>query len=364
MSDLSDSLSRFAAALRADIAAGFRASRFDALALELFALQFAGNPAYRAWCESSGATPSTVRTWQDIPAVPAVAFKELELTCIAEKRRTTVFHSSGTTGQKLSRHWHHAESLALYESSLLAGFSARMLGPDRDLRRGRMVSLTPPPSQVQHSSLAHMMGTVIARWGDAASGFAGRLGDGGVWELSVEDVVGRLSPETPGPALVLGTAFGFVHLCDGLRAGGRRLRLPAGSRVMETGGYKGRSRELSIGELHQLIADTCGIGPEAIIREYGMSELSSQAYDGGGGGGQETAEFRFPDWVRVQVIAPETGRRAVPGATGLLRIWDLANVFSAAVVQTEDLAEDTGSGFRLVGRARAAEPRGCSLMAA
>jgi hypothetical protein len=105
-----------------------------------------------------------------------------------------------------------------------------------------------------------------------------------------------------------------------------------------------------------LITERLGISPENIICEYGMSELSSQAYAGA------DSKFQFPPWARVQIISPETGREVRDGETGLIRIFDLANVFSVAAVQTEDLGIRRGDGFELIGRAQMAEPRGCSLI--
>jgi hypothetical protein len=167
--------------------------------------------------------------------------------------------------------------------------------------------------------------------------------------------------------LILGTAFSFVHLLDYLVERDLRVELPAGSRVMETGGYKNRSRSMPKVELHSLIMERLGVPAENIICEYGMSELSSQAYD------SEIHHpfsilhpriLRFPPWARVQIISPETGREVADGETGMIRIFDLANVFSVAAIQTEDLGIRRGDGFELVGRAQLAEPRGCSLMTA
>ena len=111
-------------------------------------------------------------------------------------------------------------------------------------------------------------------------------------------------------------------------------------------------------ELHALITERLSIPSENIICEYGMSELSSQAYDAG----SVERVFHFPPWARVQIISPETGKEVVNGETGLIRIFDLANVFSVAAIQTEDLGIRRGDGFELIGRAQLAEPRGCSLM--
>jgi len=118
-------LSSFAARLRGFISNSqfaIRNSQFSELALELFALQFKYNSAYRIICEAQRRTPEVVEHWTQIPAVPATSFKELELTCLAPSERTAVFHSSGTTEQKPSRHFHNADSLAVYEASLWKWF--------------------------------------------------------------------------------------------------------------------------------------------------------------------------------------------------------------------------------------------------
>jgi hypothetical protein len=162
---------------------------------------------------------------------------------------------------------------------------------------------------------------------------------------------------------LLGTAFSFVHLLDFLGERNLPFRLPLGSRVMETGGYKNRSRAMPKSELHALITKQLGIPQSHIVCEYGMSELSSQAYDRKVGSQKsEVRRFQFPPWSRVQVISPETNREVGDGETGLIRVFDLANVFSVMAIQTEDLGVRHGDGFELLGRAQFAEPRGCSLM--
>jgi hypothetical protein len=142
-----------------------------------------------------------------------------------------------------------------------------------------------------------------------------------------------------------------------------RLKLPANSLVLETGGYKGRSRSMPKAELHALITERLGVPSSHILCEYGMSELSSQAYDLGP---RQTAlrAFHLPPWARARVISPETGREVSEGETGLLCVFDLANVFSVMAIQTEDLALRRGKGFNVLGRAVLAEPRGCSLTSA
>ena len=331
---------------------------WEAVALDLFRLQYDAVPSYRLFCDARKRRPDSVCSWREIPAVPTTAFQELEFTAIPPEARTRVFHSSGTTGQRPSRHFHHAESLALYEDSLRPWFAAHLLasGPSfpADVRP-RCLSLTPPPRVVPNSSLVHMLEVVIRDFGAPGSGFTGRLAADGSWDLGLEPTLTSLESACAAgkPVLVLGTAFLFVHLIDAMELHGLSFRLPEGSRVLETGGYKGRSRSLPRTELHAAIARR--LGAPRIIPEYGMSELSSQAYDSDGC-------FRFPPWVRVRTIDPETGLDTVEGEPGILRIHDLANVWSVAALETGDLGRLHGQAFELIGRAAEAEPRGCSRM--
>jgi hypothetical protein len=313
------------------------------------------------------------------------AFKELEFSCLPESERTTVFHSSGTTQQRPSRHYHSKESLSVYEAAVLAWFRPHLLGDgsqcDRT-KRMQAVFLTPAPGLVPNSSLVHMFETVRAKCGWPISAFVGSLNGAGAWGLDCREAVRRLnkSCESGEPVCLLGTAFSFVHLLDHLAERNLGFLLAPGSRVLETGGYKGRSRALSKGELHREISQRLGILPTHIVSEYGMSELSSQAYDlavplvaprsapaAAAGAASPPPNsgrcFRFPPWVRVQLVSPETGQEVNEGEVGLVRVFDLANVFSVLAVQTEDLGRRCGHGFELVGRATRAESRGCSLMA-
>ncbi len=342
--------------------------QFDALALELFALQFAHNAAYRKICEARQLTPQNVSHWKQIPAVPTSAFKELELTSIPAEERTAVFYSSGTTEQKPSRHFHCAESLAVYEASLWQWFQIR------SDHQSEFLFLTPDAKQAPHSSLVHMFDTVRQKLGGAnvpvsRAAFLGNLGADGSWVLDFESILKRLelACSSGKPVELLGTAFSFVHLVDYLAEKNRSFHLPKGSRVMETGGYKNRSRTMPKAELHALIRKFLGV--KTILCEYGMSELSSQAYDSEIENSQlkiknSERQFRFSPWARVQIISPETGKEVADGETGLIRIFDLANIFSVAAIQTEDLGVRRGDGFELIGRAQLAEPRGCSLMTA
>jgi hypothetical protein len=141
---------------------------------------------------------------------------------------------------------------------------------------------------------------------------------------------------------------------------------------METGGYKGRARQFPKAELHSLITRHLSIPASHIVSEYGMSELSSQAYDHAVCADASMLRpshpstlqraFHFPPWARARVVSPETGVEVADGETGLIQVYDLANLRSVMAVQTEDLGTRREDGFELVGRATPTEPRGCSLM--
>ena len=168
------------------------------------------------------------------------------------------------------------------------------------------------------------------------------------------------------PLLLMGTALAFLHLFESQP----RLELPPGSFALETGGYKGDRRVLTKPELYAMFSAQLGLAPDRVFNEYGMTELSSQFYAQGLG-----SPHLAPPWMRAVLIDPETGLEAAPGATGMIRILDLANLGSVLAIQTRDLAisspsqtsplsrPDAQAGFELLGRDPAALPRGCSRSA-
>ena len=347
---------------------------FNALALELFALQFAHVAPYRNFCRARNKTPECVAFWEEIPALPISTFKEFEVSSLESGDRSKVFHSSGTTQHRPSKHYHNAASLALYEASLLATFKAGLLGGSDD--RLPFITLTPPPDAAPHSSLAHMFETARRAFGTNDSVCTGSADGTGAWTLDFEKTESALRAciQRNQALVLLGTAFSFVHLLDHFQHRKARFSLPKGSCILETGGYKGRSRALSKSNLHSLIGRHLGVALRSIVSEYGMCELSSQAYDSIAGdasapaGSPASAEscprFRFPPWARVQIVSPENGTEVHVGETGIIRLFDLANVRSVMAIQTEDLGIRAGDGFELLGRAAVAEARGCSLMVA
>jgi len=340
--DLEEKVSRFIM--------GHRGS-FEDLALEVFAYQHNACRGYRNLCHSQGVTPDTVHHWKDIPAVPALAFKHLDIACKPLEEAERVFYSSGTTQQGRSRHYMF--SLRLYECAIEHHFKEHLL-PDRE--KMPIFVLMPPPAEMPESSLAYMLGYVKQRFGAEGSDHFVSVKHG----LEANRLIARLR-DLKEAVLLLGTSFSFVHLLDYLCEQEIRLQLPPGSRVMDTGGFKGRSREMRREELLNLLQTRLGIDPHYCINEYGMSEMSSQFYDHVSGEPVGERFYRPPHWVRTIVINPETMREASPGEVGILRHWDLANLYSAMVIQTEDLGVAKGEGFILLGRLSGAERRGCSL---
>lgn len=325
---------------------------FNEHACALFALQFKQVPSFRKLCEAKGIIPNEIMNWQDIPTVTTSSYGGFDITSLRPNDRITVFHSSGTMSTNTSKHWHNSESLTVYEASLQTNFQTHMI-PEVTWN-GDSLSLTPSNVEAPHSSLAHMATNVTP----ANMNFAGINSHNG-WRVDavIANSVCAEAITQQRPIIVIGPAFSFVHWLDELT---EKFHLPEGSRVMETGGYKGRSREIPKTKLHGMISTKLGIHQDWIVSEYGMCELGSQAYDTVAGSGFNRC-FCFPSWARAQIINPNTGDLIGDGEPGLLRIYDLSNIRSVIGVQTQDLAIRRGDGFELIGRSTHANPRGCSL---
>ena len=329
---------------------------FEGLALEVFAFQYQRNPAYRRFCDQRGVTPDTIVRWDDIPPVPTAAFKFLDLTCAPPEH---VFLTSGTSQGGERRGQHGFPWLELYDTSLLKNFAAHLL-PDG--LRPRMLILAPPPDLHPASSLSHMLEGVRKAYGGEGSAYC--VGETGMDLAGLLDSVREIESQQD-PICLLGTSFAFVHFLDVCLQEGWTFQLPEGSRLMDTGGFKGRSRELSRDELLRLYGKILGI-PEALcINEYGMTEMGSQFYDNPLRDrwlGRSRVRFKeVPPWVRTRILDPTTLEEVPEGEVGLLTHYDLANCGSVLAIETEDLGYRVAEGFEVVGRAPGAEARGCSL---
>jgi hypothetical protein len=310
-------------------------TRFDALAHELFAWQYARVTPYRRLCDAQGVTPARWTSWRDLPALPQQVFKRARLFAHGDVTPGAVYETSGTTTGEPGRQFLLQPDI--YRGVAIAGArQAGFLG-----ETGTLHFLAPAPKEAPHSSLSAMFGF----WRAAAkSSQRGEfwVRDGKFHFDELRDIL-RTARE---PVILCGTAFAFVHLLDAWR-NEPPLRLPRGSRVLETGGFKGRSREVPKAELYSQLSRALGVPDIAIWNEYGMSELDGV--------------HRTPPWARVLVVDPARGREVAPGGVGLVRWIDLANVDSVLALQTLDRAERTRDGFRLLGRLARTEPRGCSL---
>ena len=338
--------------------ASLGADEFEQTALEIFALQFEMNPIYRAYSVARGATPATVSKSLEIPAVPTDAFKSAALVCGDERDAAVLFKTSGTTGGEERRGTHYLLTTNLYKAALRAGFRLHLM-PDRE--KMRFASLVPAPGDAPESSLSFMIGDVIEQFGTPDSVFfaspAG-LDTRGFLKASEKAAA---ADET---MIVTGTSFAFVHLIDEMTEMKAWVSLPAGSRVMDTGGFKGKTRDVQRGELYRMIEESLGIGPEYIVNEFGMTEMSSQLYAGSAGSAPGAGEPRVhtpPPWLSTNAVDPETLQPLPDGAVGILRHLDMANMYSVMALQTADLGRVTADGVEILGRASGAETRGCSV---
>lgn len=330
---------------------------FDSLALAVFAHQFRLNLPYQRFCLARGQTPETMTRWQDIPAVPTVAFKELDLTCGPPEK---VFLTSGTTHGQRKRGRHLVPDLRLYHASALSHFSACLLP---DSRRLRMLALIPSAEVLPTSSLTQMTEWVMGELGGEGSGYF--IDAHGVHLDAFADAVACVQREGT-PVCILAITSALVAFFDCCEAHGRQFALPGGSRIMDTGGNKGKGRALSRNGFLQSCWKYLKVAGYYCVNEYGMTEMASQFYDNVlRNRFRQSNEPRYkigPPWVRTLVVEPETLAEVPPGQTGLLRHFDLANCGSVMAIQTDDLGYTTRAGFEITGRAPGSEVRGCALV--
>ena len=333
---------------------------FNDLALRIFAHQLRFNEPYAKYCATQGVTLERMpKSWEAIPAVPSAAFKEAALATFPPTQAELTFATSGTT--ETTRGHHYMENARLYDADLLAGFDRFMLPDHCGLR---YLNLVPNPAQHPHSSLGYMMARVSDARGDGATAWYVD-GDG----INIDAFCGDLEAavEHDRPVCIATTAFALVHVLDALHERRRYFALPTGSRVMETGGFKGRSRVVDRDDLYARTAERFGMTNCAIVAEYGMTELTSQYYDNVMSLGHDhtVAATRFklaPPWLRPRVV-DVAGNTVPTGVVGALVHVDLANRSSCIAIQTEDLGVEFDEGLVLIGRESGATLRGCSLSA-
>lgn len=312
-------------------------AEFDALAMEVFRFQFENNSVYRSFCDLLYKHPSDVKTVNEIPFLPIQFFKTHEVLSSRSDIEKT-FTSSGTTGSITSKHL--VTDLSIYEESYLKGFQY-FYGNVEDYA---VLALLPSYLERDGSSLIYMVDDLIKKSKHPESGFyLNNLAD-----LSM--TLNRL--ESKGQkTLLIGVSFALLDLVEQFQFSLKNTI------VMETGGMKGRRKEIIRQELHYILKS--GFGVEQIHSEYGMTELLSQAYSKGNG------IFKCPPWMKVTTRDTEDALSIQqPNKTGGVNVIDLANINSCAFIATQDLGKVYNNGdFEIIGRFDNSDIRGCNLMA-
>lgn len=324
---------------------------FDGWVRAAFAVQYAGNEAYRRYCDSRDARPGTAGTWRDVPAVPTAAFRAVDLIVGTPSDARLVFRTSGTTRGEKGRGRHLVRSPELYRSCLRAAFRVFVLGGENT---AILVTLLPSFTLTPDSSLGWMLEDL--RDGLGASGSLSVATPAGIdWDRLARAL--DRAAEDGLPLCVLGTTVSFAAWRDWLDdTGHAEVELPPGSRLMDTGGTKDRAG-LDRNRLMAELAERFGLGPAALVNEFGMTELLSQRY----ASGARPAPLVGPPWLRTRVVDPISLEELPDGEVGLLSHFDIANLGSVCSVLTEDRGRMVNGGIEWLGRTPGAPPRGCSL---
>ncbi|WP_425076705.1 acyl transferase [Psychroserpens sp. S379A] len=309
---------------------------FTEVALKVFKFQFENNPVYRSFCDLLYKHPSDITCVEDIPFLPIQFFKSHQVLSSTSNIQTT-FTSSGTTGSTTSKH--HITNLNLYKESFRKGFQ-QFYGNIEDYV---ILALLPSYLERQGSSLVYMVNDMITQSKHPESGF---------YLDNISELKEQLiSLDSNGQkVLLIGVSFALLDLVEAYKF---QLKHTI---VMETGGMKGRRKEIIRDELHSILKK--GFGVDSIHSEYGMTELLSQAYSKGNG------IFKCPNWMKVLTRDPEDALTLQKRQkTGGINIIDLANLNSCSFIATQDLGRvATNNSFEIIGRFDASDVRGCNLM--
>jgi hypothetical protein len=336
-------------------------ARFDELGLAVFRYQAAHVPVYGAYLDALGIDAPTVRSIKEIPPVSTLAFKHarVEMELHPQSPAARVFLTSGTTIGRDERGRHLVPQPEIYRAAAIRHLG-RMMFPD--VVRLAMLALHPTADRMPESSLAQMISWCIEEYGDgSALCVATRESVNTAQAREFLRAMQRLNRQV----CVLGTTAACAALYAALREEGAALRLPAGSRLMDTGGSKGQRMPLSpeqvVADAHELL----GIEPALVINEYGMTEMCSQLYDATSfnSTSRVPAGRRIklaPPWLKPAALDPITLRPKPGGQPGVLAFFDLANVGSISALMTEDVGIVRDDTVMVLGRA-AADLRGCAL---
>lgn len=308
---------------------------FERLALEVFRFQYENVSVYRDFCDLLKTNVSEVKSTEQIPFLPIQFFKSHKI--MAKKLiEETIFTSSGTTGSITSQHF--VSNLKLYETSFQKAFQLQYGKPENFA----ILALLPSYLERDGSSLIYMVEKLIETSKNPHSGF---------YLYEMDELIEKLNvlENSKQKTILIGVSYALLDLIEK-----RNFQLK-NTIVMETGGMKGRRKEMIKEELHEILAN--GFAVSKIHSEYGMTELLSQAYSVGDG------IFNCPPWMKVLTRDTEDALTFTFGKTGGINVIDLANLYSCSFIATQDLGKTTEDGsFEIIGRFDSSDIRGCNLM--
>ncbi|MBS1637814.1 MAG: acyl transferase [Bacteroidetes bacterium] len=310
---------------------------FNRAALDVFRYQVETNSIYRRYVHALNRHTNDIVHYKQIPCIPIEFFKTADVFCGQTLHEEICFTSSATTGMVVSKH--HVQKLSLYETSFLKAFELFY----SDVRDYCILALLPGYLERSGSSLVYMAEKLIQLSGQPESGFF--LHD----HVGLIHTIQELNKQNR-KFILLGVTYALLDLAE------NNLQLGNNAIVMETGGMKGKRREMVREELHAVLCR--GLGVKQIHSEYGMTELLSQGYSSGGG------LFATPPWMKVLIRDTNDPFTYVDaGRSGGINVIDLANLYSCAFIETKDLGKTSVSGrFEVLGRFDNSDIRGCNLL--
>ena len=308
---------------------------FNAVALEVFQFQYKNVKIYREFCDLLKVNPSKIINVNDIPFLPIQFFKSHQI--ISESFTSEkMFSSSGTTGNTTSKHF--IAKLSLYQESFTKAFN-HFFGAIEEIT---ILALLPSYLEQGNSSLVFMVDDLIKQSNSSHSGF---------YLDNTSDLIDKLEflEKTKQKTILLGVSYALLDLIEE-----KQFQLK-NTIIMETGGMKGRRKEMIKEELHALLKN--GFGVNEIYSEYGMTELLSQAYSKGNG------IFNCPPWMKIITRDTEDAQSYINEKTGGINVIDLANLYSCSFIATQDLGKKSkDDSFEILGRFDDSDIRGCNLM--
>ncbi len=324
---------------------------FNRLALKEFELQFYTVKPYREFCLKKGVTPESVSSWEEMPAVPTLAFKKFVLTTFPPEKAVQSYMSSGTTDPlKRSRVYRDARAVRLMTRANEI-LTRKFLFPD--VEKMKILFFAPSPKLVPSMGMAVGLGEVRRIFGNERSKFLISLKG-----LEVETLLKELrNSEVSGePVALIGATSAFVYFFNACKKYGIRFRLPEGSRVCDGGGYLGQFGPLTREEFLKLCEEVLGVPSFRCVNVLGMAETSTNYFDNALRnhllGVVEPRYKVIPPWTRVKVVDPETLEEVEEGRVGLLRHYDLVNRAMIFAVQTDNVGIRVREGFEILGRWR------------